>query len=181
MAVLPFPVFESGAILAYLADKCGRYLPPVSQPRLRSEVLQSVFWQMAGLGSTLGQYVHFTVYAPEKLPYVLTRFSNELNRLFGVMNRRLAEHDFLGGTEYSIADIACFASTHEYRRLGQDFAPFPHFERWHDTIWQRPAYARAWLSGKAPSDQGGASYQDPRAWKILFAQTTKYLDGELPK
>lgn len=177
----PLSVFESGAILTYLADKMGRFLPPTSAPRARSETLQWVFWQMAGLGPNIGQFVHFMLYAPEKLLYVLTRFSNEINRLLGVMNKRLAEHPFLAGDDYSIADMICFASTHEYHRLGQDMAQFPHFVRWHNAIRQRPAYARAWESGKAPADQGGDSYKEPRAWKILFAQTAKNLEGELPQ
>jgi GST-like protein len=178
---LPLPVFESAAILVYLADKSGRFIPAASQARRRSEVLQWMFWQMAGLGPNIGQYVHFMVYAPEKLPYALTRFSNELDRLFGVMNKRLADRPYLAGDEYTIADMICFASTHEHERLVPDSSRFPHFLRWHNAIKQRPAYTRAWHSGKAPADTGGASYMEPRAWKILFAQTAKNLDGELPK
>jgi len=174
------PVFESGAILVYLADKTNRFLPPVSAPRQRSEVMQWVFWQMAGFGPNIGQFVHFVVYAPDKLPYAITRFSNEINRLFGVMNKRLADRAYLAGDEYTIADMIAFASTHEFERLGQDFAQFENFRRWHNSIKQRPAYTRAWHSGKAPADTGGDSYREPRAWKMLFAQTAKYLDGVLP-
>jgi GSH-dependent disulfide-bond oxidoreductase len=172
----PLAVFESGAILVYLADKMGRFIPPVTAPRARSQVLQWVFWQMAGVGPNIGQLVHFMIYAPEKLPYVLTRFSNEINRLFGVMNKRLADNPWLGGADYSIADMIVFASTYEYGRLGQGEGQFPHFERWHNAIKERPAYARAWDGEKVKADQGGSSYQDPKAWNMLFAQTAKYLD-----
>lgn len=172
----PLPVFESGAIMVYLADKARRFLPPDSEPRARSAVLQWVFWQMAGVGPNIGQLVHFTLYAPEKIPYALTRFSNEINRLFGVMNKRLAVSPWLGGDDYSIADMIVFASTHEYERLGQSPTEFPHFKRWHDAIRARPAYARAWDPTRVPADQGGASYREEKSWRILFAQTAKYLD-----
>src|SRR5271170_8123145 len=127
---VPLSVFESGAILVYLADKTGRFIPPVSQPRARSEVMQWVFWQMAGMGPNLGQFIHFTVYAPEKMPYALNRFSNELNRLFGVMNRRLADRPYLAGDDYSIADMICYASTQAYTRIAAVVGDAPHFVRW---------------------------------------------------
>ena len=177
----PLSVFESGAIQVYLADKLGRFLPPVSEPRRRSAVLQWVFWQVGGLGPNIGQLIHFLIYAPEQMPYVLTRFSNEINRLFGVMNRRLGEQPYLGGAEYSIADMICFAFTHDYPRFAPDIAQFPHFLRWHEAIKERPAYARAYLSGKAPADTGGDTYKEPRAWKMLFAQTAKNFEGIPPE
>lgn len=173
----PIRVFESGSIMVYLADKCRRFLPGVDAPRARAEVMNWVFWQMAGLGPNLGQLFHFKVYAREQLPYALTRFGNEVDRLFAVMERRLAESPWLGGDEYSIADMICFASSHEFRRVELDFDRLPNFIAWHDRIRQRPAYARAYDQGKHQASVIGASqFLEDRAWNILFAQSSRSFE-----
>lgn len=129
-------LFESGAILLYLAEKIGRFIP--SDMRGRVEVLQWLFWQMGGLGPMAGQNGHFRVYAPEKVPYAIERYTKETNRLYGVLDRRLAERKFIAG-EHSIADIACYPWIVPHRGHGQNLEEFPHLKRWFDTIAARPA------------------------------------------
>src|SRR5690606_27292025 len=129
-------------IMVYLADKYGRFLPATDQPRKRNEVINWVFWQMAGLGPYLGQMFHFNVYAKEKIPYAITRYSNEVDRLFSVLERRLAKHPWVGGDEYSIADMICFSSTYMHRLIDLDFDKLGHFLAWHERIKQRPAHDR---------------------------------------
>ena len=104
----PVSLFESGAILLYLADKIGRFIPPAAQVQPRAEVLQWLFWQIGGLGPMAGQNHHFSQYAPEKIPYAINRYVNETNRLYGVLNKRLADRDFMAGSAYSIADMATY-------------------------------------------------------------------------
>ena len=126
----PISVFESGAILQYLGRKTGKFYP--KDERARVEVDQWLMWQMGGLGPMAGQAHHFRLYAPEKLPYAIDRYTNECNRLYGVMNKRLADRPYLAGS-YSIADIACVGWASRHERQGQDFAEFPHLKRWLDS------------------------------------------------
>ena len=138
----PQSVFESGAILLYLADKTGRFLS--QDPRERVETLEWLFWQMAGLGPMSGQMGHFNVYAPEKIPYAIERYGSEVKRLHGVMDRRLAEREWLAGSAYSIADMACHPWIGAYEALPVDYAAFPNLQRWHQAIAARPATQRAY-------------------------------------
>jgi GSH-dependent disulfide-bond oxidoreductase len=135
----PISVFESGAILQYLAGKTGRF--GGDTPRGRVAVSEWLFWQMGGLGPMAGQANHFRVYASEKIPYAIDRYTNEVNRLFGVMNRRLADHEFLAGP-YSIADMACVGWTKGWKRYGQEISDFPNLARWLDAMLARPAVQR---------------------------------------
>lgn len=137
----PISLFESGAILLYLADKVGRFIP--SDIRGRADVLQWLFWQMAGLGPMAGQNHHFGQYAPEKIPYAISRYVNETNRLYGVLNKRLADRPFVAG-EYSIADMACYPWIVPHARQGQNLDDFPHIKRWFGAIRERPATQRAY-------------------------------------
>lgn len=173
----PIAVFESGSILVYLADKAARFIPPVTDLRRRTPVLTWTFWQVAGVGPNLGQLGFFTYYAKEKLPYVIERFANELDRLFGVVDRRLSESPWLGGDDYSIADMIVFSATHEYRLLPLDFGRFPNFVAWHERIKERPAYARTYRPdlGKSmpmPEKTGALSAEK---WDNLFNQTAETL------
>ena len=136
----PLSLFESGAILLYLASKTGRFLP--ADTRGRYEVLEWLMFQMGGVGPMLGQAHHFRIYAPEKVPYAIERYTNEARRLYGVMNRRLASSPFIGGTEYSIADIAIFPWLRSWKNQGIDWNHFPHLRRWFDGIAARPAVVR---------------------------------------
>jgi len=138
----PLSVFESGAILQYLAAKTGEFLP--ADPRGRSDVMQWLFWQMAGLGPMAGQNGHFKNYAPEKIPYAIDRYVKETERLYGVFDERLAGRDFIAG-EYSIADIACYPWIVPHERHGQHLDEFPNLKRWFRAIGQRPAVQRAYL------------------------------------
>jgi len=172
----PVRVFESGSIMVYLADNAGRFLPGPSAFRERTEVLTWTFWQMGGFGPNAGQFGHFAYYAKEKIPYAVNRFTNELNRLFAVLDRRLAASPWVGGEDYSIADMINFASTHDYAMFGFDMAPFPNFLAWHARIKERPAYARTYLrtdiTRTNPSD---AENMTPDQWNLVFAQTAETL------
>ena len=130
-------LFESGAILIYLAERHGQFLPTDFRPRL--EVMQWLMFQMGGVGPFFGQAHHFRRFAPEKIPYAIERYSNETRRLYGVMDKRLAVREYLAGDDYSIADIATFpwAARHEWQ--GVDLAEFANVKRWYDAIWERPA------------------------------------------
>lgn len=174
----PIAVFESGAILTYLADKTGSFLAPTSQPRERSEALQWVFWQMAAVGPILGQYVHFKVYAPEPQPYSLTRYRNELNRLCEVLNARLADRPYVAGPDYGIADMVLYPPFDGVINLGPEITgKIPNVLRWHGSIAQRPAVERAYNVKGAVA--GTVTMQsDPKAWNILFGQTAKTMRGE---
>ena len=136
----PISVFESGAILIYLAEKTGRLLP--SDPRARIKVLEWLMVQMGGVGPMLGQAHHFRHYAPEPIPYAIDRYTNETGRLYGVIDRRLGEAEWLGGDGYSIADIATFPWLRSYERQGQKLEDFPNLKRWFETIAARPAVQR---------------------------------------
>ena len=140
----PIPIFESGAILLYLAEKIGRFLP--HDVARRSEVLQWLFWQMAGLGPMLGQNLHFGQYAPEKIPYAITRYVDETSRLFKVLDKRLTDREFIAD-DYSIADIASYPWVFKHPYLQLELEDFPNLKRWFETIEQRPAVARAYEIG----------------------------------
>ena len=164
----PLSIFESGAILLYLADKTGKFIG--KDLRSRNEVLEWLFWQMGGLGPMAGQYNHFGNYAQEKLPYAIDRYRNEVNRLYGVMNKRLADRPFLAG-EYSIADMACYPWVLPERQ-GQNIADFPNLKRWQETIKARPAVIKAYeWTPKINPGQGGIRTAEERA--ILFGQTAQ--------
>ena len=143
----PVSVFESGAMLLYLAEKAGLFIAP--NLRGRVEALQWLFWQMGGLGPMAGQNHHFAVYAPEKLPYAIDRYVRETGRLYGVLNKRLADRPFMAGDEYTIADMASYPWVVPYKRQGQDLGDFPHLRRWFDAIRLRPATVRAYERGAA--------------------------------
>jgi GST-like protein len=137
----PITLFESGAILLYLAEKIGRFIP--QDVHGRAEVLQWLFWQMAGLGPMAGQIGHFNVYAPEKVPYAIDRYTRETSRLYGVLDRRLADRPFIAG-ELSIADIACYPWIVPHETHGQDLGAFPHLKRWFQSMATRPATLRTY-------------------------------------
>jgi GSH-dependent disulfide-bond oxidoreductase len=169
----PMQVFESGAILVYLAEKTGRFLG--SDLRTRTDVMQWLFWQMGNLGPMSGQNNHFSNYAVEKLPYAMDRYRNEVNRLYGVMNRRLADRAYLAG-EYSIADMASYPWVVPYERQGQKLEDFPHLRRWFDAIHDRPAVERAYAKAKEVNPSvGGIRTAEERA--ILFGQTAASVDA----
>jgi GST-like protein len=137
----PVSVFESGAILQYLAEKTGKLLP--RDLRGRTETMQWLFWQMAGLGPMLGQNHHFTQYAPQKIPYAIERYLKETERLYGVLDHRLRDREFVAG-DYSIADIAAYPWIVPHERQGQKLEDFPNVKRWFDTIGARLAVKRAY-------------------------------------
>jgi GST-like protein len=161
----PIPMFESGAILLYLAEKTGRFLP--ADLRGRADTLQWLFWQMAGLGPMLGQNHHFALYAPEKIPYAIKRYVDETSRLYGVLERRLADRAFIAG-EYGIADMACYPWIVPWKRQGQNLDDFPNVRRWFEAIAARPATARAYERGKAINDVRVVT-EESRRW--LFGQS----------
>ena len=136
----PMSLFESGAILLYLAGKTGRFLPDTV--RGRYEVLEWLMFQMGGVGPMLGQAHHFRIYAPEKLPYAIDRYTNEAKRLYSVMDKRLAKSKYIAGSEYTIADIAIFPWLRSWKNQGIDWADYPHLKGWFDEIAARPAVQR---------------------------------------
>ncbi len=161
----PIALFESGAILQYLAEKTRRLLP--HDLRGRWECLQWLYWQMGGLGPFAGQNHHFRHYAPEKHPYAIDRYVRETGRLYAVLNKRLADRTFIAG-EYSIADIACYPWVQPVRQ-GQDIAHFPHLERWLGAIRARPAVERAYAL--APKINTKPAVTDEASRAILFGQS----------
>jgi GST-like protein len=158
-------IFESGAILMYLAEKCARFMP--DNLREKYAVLQWLFWQVGGLGPMAGQLSHFVNYAPEEVPYARSRYANEYDRLLGVIDTAVSERDYLAG-DYSIADIASFPWVASYKRLGTSLDNFPHLRRWFDAIKQRPAVRRGMDLGK---DWSIEPLTDEAARKVLFGQT----------
>jgi GSH-dependent disulfide-bond oxidoreductase len=164
----PLPVFESGAVLWYLGEKTGKFLP--KDLRGRMDVLQWLFWQNAGLGPMAGQKGHFSYYAPEDLPYAIDRYTKEVGRLFGVLNKRLADREFVA-THYSIADMSCYTWVVPWKGLEQDMADFPHLKRWFETIKARPAVQRAYEGVSEPYTQKRTFTDEER--KTLFGQTHK--------
>ena len=163
----PISVFESGAILQYLGRKFGRFYP--SDERARVEVDQWLFWQMGGLGPMAGQAHHFRQYAPEKIEYGINRYTNEVNRLYGVMNKRLADRDFLAG-DYSIADMASIGWVVPYKNQGQDLDDFPHLKRWFETMNARPAVEKGLSIGR---EYRKNLADDKDAQKVLFNQKAR--------
>jgi len=164
----PISVFESGAILQYLGRKTGKLYPPGE--RARVEVEQWLYWQMANLGPKAGEANHFRNYAAEKLAYPIERFGNEMERLYGVMSRRLAEREFLAG-RYSIADIACIGWVSRAERFGHDLSPFPNVTRWRARVLARPAVKRG-LSVKV-QEAFHVDMTDPQVRAILFNQRAR--------
>jgi GST-like protein len=163
----PISVFESGAILLYLAEKTGNFV--AQSLRGRVETLEWLFWQMGNLGPMSGQNNHFSNYAVEKIPYAMDRYRNEVNRLYGVLDRRLTDRPYLAG-EYTIADMACYPWIVPHERQGQNIADFPHLKGWLDTIAARPAVVRAYARAKEINPQpSGIRTAEERA--ILFGQT----------
>ncbi|KTC13683.1 MULTISPECIES: glutathione binding-like protein [Pseudomonas syringae group] len=138
----PLSLFESGAILLYLAEKTGRFIP--SDLRGRQEVSQWLFWQMGGLGPMAGQNHHFNRFAKEKIPYAIERYVNETARLYGVLDKRLADRDFVAGSDYSIADMAIYPWIVPHTYQQQDLNDFPHLKRWFESIVNRDATKRAY-------------------------------------
>ena len=165
----PISVFESGAILLYLAEKFGRFLPQAL--RAQVEAKEWLFWQVAGLGPMAGQNFHFSRYAPEKIPYAIERYARETNRLYGVLNQRLEGRDFIAG-EYSIADMATYPWIVPYELQGQNLDDFANLKRWFGTIARRPATLRAYDRAKE-LDSNTEITEESR--KILFGQTAATL------
>ncbi len=163
----PLSVFESGAILQYLAEKSGQLLP--ANPRGRYDVLQWLYWQVGGLGPMAGQAHHFRAFAAEVVPYGIKRYTDEVNRLYGVMDRRLADRPYLAG-EYSIADIACWPWIVPHERQGQSLGDFPHVRRWFDAIRERPAVRRAY-------EKGHERMADAEAYQFLYGQTAQSVEN----
>lgn len=160
-------IFESGAILWYLAEKTNQFVP--STPRGKAQVSEWLFWQMAGLGPMAGQNHHFNMYAPEKIPYAIERYTKETARLYGVLNKQLEGKDFVAG-EYSIADMAIYPWIVPHEKQGQNLNDFPHLKRWFETVGKRPAVIKAYELAK--SINGDAPMTD-EAKKILFGLNTK--------
>jgi GST-like protein len=168
-AGVPVSVFESGAILLYLAEKIGRFVP--QDLRGRVEVLQWLFWQMGGLGPMAGQNHHFSQYAPEKIGYAIERYVKETNRLYGVLNKRLADREFIAG-DYSIADMASYPWVVPWKNQSQNIDDFPHLKRWLETIRERPATVRAYAKAKEVNPNFGQPVnRTEEERKILFGQT----------
>ena len=162
----PISVFESGAILLYLAGKTGQFIPK----DLRGQVttLEWLMWQMGGLGPMAGQNHHFAHYAPEKIPYAIDRYVKETSRLYAVLDKRLAGRDFIAGRQYTIADMACYPWIIPERQ-GQDIDGFPNLKRWHAAIRARPATARAYAKVKEVNPQAGGIRTEAER-KVLFGQ-----------
>jgi GSH-dependent disulfide-bond oxidoreductase len=161
----PITMFESGAILLYLAEKSGRLIP--ADVHGRAEVLQWLFWQMAGLGPMAGQIGHFNVYAPEKVPYAIDRYTRETSRLYGVLNQRLEGRNFIAG-EFSIADIACYPWIVPHQAHGQNLDDFPHLKRWFETMAERPATLRTYEGVESAYAPKQALTDEER--RVLFGQ-----------
>jgi GSH-dependent disulfide-bond oxidoreductase len=163
----PIAVFESGAILLYLAEKTGQFI--AADLRGRVEVLQWLMWQMGGLGPMLGQNHHFNLYAPEKIPYAIDRYVNETARLYQVLDNRLEDREYVAGP-YSIADMACYPWIVPWKRQQQDIEKFPHLKRWFEAIRGRPAVVKAYEISKSVNTQ---RVVDAEAMKLLFGQTAE--------
>ena len=166
----PVSVFESGAILQYLAEKSGRFLP--TDLRGKYTVLEWLYWQVGGLGPMLGQNHHFNRYAPEKIPYAIDRYVNETRRLYGVLDKRLEGRAFIAGKDYSIADMAAYPWIVGYENQGMALEDFPHLRAWFDAIRARPATVRAYARGEEIKDRFDLT-TDEAARKVLFGQGAK--------
>ena len=161
----PISLFESGAILLYLAGKTGKFLP--KSDRDKYEALQWLMFQMGGVGPMLGQNHHFRIYAPEKIEYAINRYTNETKRLYGVMNKRLESSRFLAGKQYSIADMAVFPWLRNWQNQGIDWADYPHLKAWFDGIAARPAVQR----GVQVLTELRKPITDDKAREVLFGNT----------
>ena len=168
----PVGVFESGAILVYLADKIDAFLP--TDFRARKAVMEWLFWQVGGLGPMAGQNHHFGQYAPEKIPYAIGRYVNETNRLYGVLDRRLADHEFLAGADYTIADMAAYPWIVPWKRQQQNLDDFPNLHRWFELVGTRPATVRAYAKAEPYSSRPAVTEAGK---KILFGQTAAGARG----
>ncbi|MDA0704875.1 MAG: glutathione binding-like protein [Proteobacteria bacterium] len=157
----PITLFESGAILIYLADKTGQFLP--TEPRAHWDVLQWLYWQMGGFGPMLGQAHHFNAYAPDRIKYAMDRYTNEGSRLYRVLDKQIGDKDWVAGGGYSIADMAIFPWCRLYERQGQKIENFPHVKRWFETISARPAVSRDMARLE---DKAGKFTKE--SWKNLF-------------
>jgi GSH-dependent disulfide-bond oxidoreductase len=163
----PISVFESGAILQYLAEKEEKFL--ATDLRGRYDTLQWLYWQMGGLGPMAGQNHHFVQYAPERIPYAMERYIKETNRLYGVLNKRLADREFIAGV-YSIADMACYPWIVPFERQQQNINQFPHLKRWFETIAARPAVQRAYEVAKKVNEVPTVTKESQG---LLFGQVAK--------
>ena len=163
----PLALFESGAILLYLADKTKQLIP--SDLRGRNDALQWLFWQMAGLGPMAGQNNHFSHAAPEKIPYAIERYVKETSRLYAVLDKRLADREFLAGS-YSIADIASYPWIVSWERQSQDLTQFPHLKRWFETIRALPATERAYEKAKGVNPPGAPQPSPEEVRRVLYGQ-----------
>ena len=167
----PLPVFESGAILIYLADKIGRFLP--TELRARKTVLEWLMWQMGGLGPMAGQNHHFVRYAPERIPYATARYVNETNRLYGVLNKRLHGRDWIADA-YSIADMAAYPWIVPHEMQQQNLDDFPDLKRWFEAMQNRPAVVTAYAKAAPWSNRPTVTEEGK---KLLFGQTAKSCSG----
>jgi GST-like protein len=161
----PISLFESGAILLYLAAKTGKFLP--KSDRAKFKVLEWLMFQMGGVGPMLGQNHHFRQYAPEKIEYAINRYTNEAKRLYGVMDRQLKEHKFIAGNQYTIADMAIFPWLRNWQNQGIDWADFPHVKQWFDMLAARPAVQR----GVAVLAAERKPITDEQSREVLFGKT----------
>lgn len=166
----PISVFESGAILQYLGRKFGKFYS--SDERKRVAVDEWLMWQMGGLGPMSGQAGHFRIYAPEKVQYGIDRYTNEVNRLYGVLNRQLEGKDYIAG-EYSIADMASIGWINAYKNFDQSLEDFPNLKRWHETMNARPAVQRGLVVGKEERERAMASANKEEEQKVLFGQKAR--------
>jgi GST-like protein len=161
-------VFESGAILMYLAEKSARFLP--APPLARMQTLSWLFWQVGGLGPMAGQAHHFRAFADEEVPYAIRRYTDECNRLYGVMDRQLSSQEYLAG-EYSIADIACWPWVVPHERQGQDLDSFPNVKRWFETVGERPGVRRGFALGHE-------TQMDREGYRFLYGQTAAMVNEQ---
>jgi GSH-dependent disulfide-bond oxidoreductase len=168
----PIAIFESGAILLYLADKTGQFI--ARDLRGRTETIQWLFWQMGNLGPMAGQNNHFSNYATDKIQYAMDRYRNEVNRLYGVLNKRLADRAYVAG-EYSIADMASYPWVVLHERQHQKIEDFPHVKRWLEAIKARPAVVRAYDKAKQVNPNAGG-IRTPEERAILFGQTAASVE-----
>lgn len=165
----PVSVFESGAILLYLAEKTGQFLPPDMRGWVRT--MEWLFWQMGGLGPMTGQMGHFNVYAPEPVPYAIERYNNEVDRLHGVLDQQLGKSRFVAGDEYTIADMAIYPWIKVYDKRLPDLDKFPNIKRWHALVAARPATVRAYQWGPKVNPSAGQPLSEEER-KQLFNQTS---------
>jgi GST-like protein len=161
-------VFESGAILIYLAEKSGQFL--TADPEARMQTLSWLLWQVGGLGPMAGQAHHFRAFAEEEVPYGIRRYTNEVNRLYGVMDRQLGKNEYLAG-EYSIADIACWPWVVPHERQGQTLDDFTHLKRWFETVRERPGVQRGFALGHE-------TVMDREGYRFLYGQTAAMVDEQ---